>query len=138
MRYIVSVIPHAHQPYNTVADWRFDAEHKICFINVSNTGNEIFNNALALHEETEIMLLLQRMSSYDSVLVVDKFDKSFERRRKDSFESEPGDDPHAPYHVEHGFATAVERMYIAASGENWKRYEDKLVAMMKKYPKIKR
>lgn len=133
MMYIVSVIPHDQQPYNSIADWRFNDDYTICYINVSDMGDEIYHNALALHEETEIMLLLQRKTPAEAIGDVDAFDKAFEEARPegDPFETEPGDDPHAPYYTEHCFATAVERMYIAASGKNWKDYEDAMIVLMK-------
>lgn len=133
MRYIIDILPHKKQPYNTVADWRFSKDGKECYINVSDIGYDDYHNALALHELSEIMLLLKRMSPKQAVKVVDIFDKRFEKNRKDDFESEPGDSPQAPYHLEHGFASSVERMYMAAAGRNWKKYEDKMTKLMKSY-----
>lgn len=135
MRYEVQVIPHDKQPYNTIADWRFNEDYSVCYINVSDMGDEVYHNALALHEETEVMLLLQRMSPAEAIKRVDYFDIAFEEARPagDSFDTEPGDDPHAPYHIEHGFATSVERMYLAASGKNWKEYEDSMISLMRSY-----
>ena len=133
MKYIIDTIPHKDQPYNTIADWRFSKDEKTCYINVSEMKDSDYHNALALHELSEIMLLLRRMSPKEAVKKVDAFDKKFEKERKDDFESEPGDDPHAPYHIEHSFATAVERLYMAAVERNWKKYDDLMVRMMKKY-----
>ena len=44
-------------------------------------------------------------------------------RIDESDDDEPGDDPTAPYHREHCFATAVERMLIAALGVSWADYD---------------
>ena len=137
MKYITSIIPHEDQPYNTIADWRFSADYKTCYINVSDMGDEVYHNALALHEKFEVMLLLQRMDAQAALMMVDAFDEAFEAARPagDPFDTEPGDDPKAPYREEHCAATGVERMYIAMSGRSWTEYENKMVEIMKTYAK---
>ena len=132
MKYQIQTIDHKDQPYNTVADWRFSNDSKTCYINVSDTGDTDYNNALALHETTEIMQLLRLYTPKQAVDKVDRFDEEFEKNRTE-WESEPGDSPKAPYWNEHSFATVVERCYLASQNRNWKEYEDTLTEMMKGY-----
>ena len=49
---------------------------------------------------------------------------AFEKARKKGNEDEPGDDPRAPYVVQHCIATGVERILAALLGVSWKRYEE--------------
>ncbi len=135
MQFVTKIIPHLEQPYNTVADWRFSDDEKTCFINVSDLEDEDYHNALILHEMTEIMLLLGKFTPAEALKLIDAFDEKFERERTDNFESEPGDSEDAPYYLEHCFATAAERNYLAACGKNWQQYENKMVALMQTYPK---
>jgi hypothetical protein len=135
MNFVVSIIPHHEQPYNTVGDWRFSDDFKDCYIRISDTGDDAYNYALMVHEMTEVSLLLLKYDPRVAIEIVDEFDMEFERTRTDQFESDPGDDPRAPYHLEHGFATAAERMVIAAAHKNWSRYEARLVELMESYGK---
>jgi len=135
MNFVTNIIPLDEMPYRTIADWRFSKDAKTCYINVADLGDEDYHNALILHETSEIMALLRRFSPHEAVKIVDTFDKRFEKNRKDDFETDPGDDPRAPYHIEHGFATGIERTYLASAGRNWKKYEDKISAMLRKYKK---
>jgi hypothetical protein len=114
MRITIETILHEDQRYPTVGDWLFlDPYHLL--IRVSEMGDWRYEAAVAVHELVEAMLCKQ-----DDVAeaVVDAFDMGF-----GSEHGEPGDDPAAPYHRQHCFATAVERMFIAALGVPWAEYD---------------
>jgi DNA polymerase elongation subunit (family B) len=51
------------------------------------------------------------------------FDKAYEARRKRDDDSEPGDDPKAPYYRQHQIATAVERLLAVELGVDWGAYD---------------
>jgi hypothetical protein len=55
--------------------------------------------------------------------MLDKFDKDFDG------EGEPGDDPTAPYHREHVFATKIERMLAEELGIDWDAYDKTVNAL---------
>ena len=116
MRLYVETIPHNEQRYNTVGDWWKDDNGTIQ-IRVSDTGNEKYNFLIALHELVEQQLCEYRGVSEESVTA---FDKKF------TGTGEPGDDPKAPYQLEHGFATGVERLLASALNIKWKDYETKV------------
>jgi len=61
---------------------------------------------VAAHEMIEAYLALHAGVTQEAV---DKFDGAYEAQRKPGDDSEPGDDPKAPYHREHVFATKIER-----------------------------
>jgi hypothetical protein len=116
---LIQVIPHEKQRYETVGDWELIGN--ALKISVSDTGNWLYNMAIGLHELVEALICHHRGISQEKV---DNFDTLYEKRRKDGNIDEPGDDPKAPYHLEHGFASSAERMLIAACGVNWKEYEE--------------
>lgn len=119
----VSVVPHKEQSYNTVGDWQINHyEGEDCLdITVSDLGDWRYTMAVAVHEVLEGLLCAEHGVTPKSV---DTFDMKFEDKRKKGDTAEPGDDPKAPYHLEHGFASACERMFIAACGLNWKKYTE--------------
>lgn len=112
MKIIIETIPHGRQRYPTAGDWYLaDGELKI---RVSKLGNWRYEMAVAVHEIVEALLC---MNNGVSEADVDVFDVTYRG------EGEPGDDAAAPYSNEHCFATAVERMLIAAFGVSWAEYE---------------
>ena len=73
-----------------------------------------------MHEAIEAYLCKQAGISQ---VAVDRFDQAYERRRKPGDDSEPGDDPKAPYHFAHVFATKVEHMLADQLGVSWSAYD---------------
>ena len=113
MKITIEVIPHRLQRYNTAGDWTIDVEGNIA-IRVSDMGDWRYNAAVAVHELVEALLCRRAGVSQAEV---DRFDDGFQG------EGEPGDDHDAPYAQQHCFATAVERMLIAALEVPWDEYE---------------
>lgn len=130
----IQFIPHDEQRYNTVGDWWYDDATAdfpcgTARIRISKLTSGRMMAALALHELVEMWLC--QFFNVDQMLV-DAFDRDFMLLHPND-DAEPGDDPEAPYHIQHGFATAVERMFIAACGINWKEYDDILHTLMLSY-----
>jgi hypothetical protein len=123
MNILIESVDHDKQRYPTVGDWEIDSEKNTIHIKVSRTGNWRYELLIGVHELLEVVLCLDRGITG---AIVDKFDTEYERRRKDGDDSEPGDDPHAPYRREHFFATTVERLLAAELGVTWHDYENAL------------
>lgn len=117
-RVSIEVIDHSDQRYETVGDWIIDDDSLT--IRVSDLGDWRYNMAVAVHELVEVLLC---KNNGVVQVAVDAFDIKFERDRAVGDFSEPGDDRSAPYHNEHCFATAVERMLIAAMRLSWMDYD---------------
>lgn len=81
---------------------------------------------IAVHELVEVLLCKHDGVTQKSV---DKFDMAYEKKRKPNDDSEPGDNPKAPYVKQHCIATGVERILAAGLGVSWKEYEDELCAL---------
>ena len=120
MKIVIETVPHSEQRHPMiVGDWVWESNGDLT-IKVSDMGNWQYEVAVGLHEAVEALLCKQNGVSQTAV---DQFDLDYERDRLLGFDDEPGDDPTAPYHREHCFATAVERMLIAALGVSWADYD---------------
>lgn len=121
---IIRYIPHKQQRYDTVGDWYFHKYHVIreidekqesfeqteLVIRVSNDHpdypTQADQEAVALHELFEVLLCNHAGVTQKQV---DDFDFAHA-----STIDEPGENPEAPYHVQHMMADVVERLYIQA------------------------
>jgi hypothetical protein len=118
MKITIETVPHDQQVYPTVGDWRL--ADGVLAIRVSKMGNWRYEAAVATHELLEALLC---MDAAIGAAEVDAFDMTY------TGDGEPGDDPAAPYHRQHCFATAVERMLIAAMGLPWGEYDAAVEAL---------
>jgi hypothetical protein len=75
---------------------------------------------IGMHEAIEAYLAIHAGVSPEAV---DRFDRAYEAKRKPGDTSEPGDDPRAPYHREHVFASKIERSLAKQLGASWRAYE---------------
>lgn len=115
----VVTIPHNTHRYETVGDWWFDGFGNL-EIRVSKTGDERYEQLVAIHEIIEALLCKQRGISEKEV---SDFDILFEQKRAVGNTDEPGDAPDAPYRKEHFFATSIERLIAGEFQVNWSEYE---------------
>ena len=152
MRIIIETIDHELQRYPTCGDWIAlrkgqkingvavdEGVHEIG-VRVSEVGDWRMEALVGIHELVEAVLCIDKGISQESV---DEFDIAFEKARSlaennvaadtiayagygVNIDSEPGDHPAAPYHIQHGYATAVERMLCAAMNIPWATYESRL------------
>ena len=107
-----------HQRYPTAGDWQLKPDGLHIF--VSRMSDQRYEFLVGMHEAIEAYLCKQAGISQ---VAVDRFDRAYERRRKPGDDSEPGEDPNAPYHKEHKFASRVERMLAGQLGVNWRAYD---------------
>ncbi len=114
MKITIETIPHGQQRYETVGDWQWVDGDLVVY--VSEMGNWGYEAVVAVHEAVEAVLCRAAGVTGDAV---DAFDLSHLGHR----DYEPGDDVGAPYREQHCFATAVERMLIAALGVPWAEYD---------------
>ena len=115
----IKTIPNSEQRYQTCGDWWFDPEGNI-EIRVSKMSDWRYEFLVGLHELVEVALC-----KYSGVTQqeVDDFDIVFEKNRSEGNTDEPGDDSEAPYRIQHGIATGVERIAAAFLGVDWNKYD---------------
>lgn len=122
MRIIIEDIPHAAHRYPTVGDWYWDTDGDL-HVKVSRCGDKRYERLLMIHELVEALTCdLDGVSQ----AAVDKFDMEFEQHRHPDDESEPGDNPEAPYRKQHCLATGMERILAGIWGVRWSDYEQTL------------
>jgi len=119
MKILIETIRHENHRYPTVGDWTRDPDGTL-HIKVSEEIGDKYATLVALHELVEVLLCEERGIT-DAV--VTEFDEKFEENRQVDDDSEPGDDPLAPYRKEHLFATGIEKLMAAELDVNWKAYE---------------
>lgn len=125
MKIIIETIKHSSQRYSTVGDYWKDKKGN-WHIKISETGSDITNKLIGVHELVEFVLTDFKGITEDDIT---KFDVDFENKRKKGNIEEPGFDPKAPYKNEHAIATAVELMMCAHLNISWKEYEQKINAL---------
>jgi hypothetical protein len=119
LRIVIETIDHSKQRYPTVGDWQIGKAGNL-HITVSKMSDQRYEFLVAAHEMIEAYLAIHAGVSPKAV---DRFDKAYEANRKPGDDSEPGDDPRAPYHKQHVFAEKVERLLAAELGVDWQAYD---------------
>lgn len=125
MKVNIQTIPHKEQRYETCGDWWEDPDGTLQ-IRVSDMGNPWFEHLVAIHEYAEWMQCKKRGVTEKEV---SDFDIAFEANRAEGNWDEPGDDPNAPYHNEHGVATAIEKMLCAMMDIPWAEYDKGVMSL---------
>ena len=116
----VKTIPAHMMRYPTLGDY-WESEHGVTFA-VCALGDWRAEALIAIHEIVEYVLV---KAAGIKVKDIDEFDIAFEQDRErgiNSEDAEPGDDALAPYHLQHGLATAAERAVCAMMGLAWSDY----------------
>jgi hypothetical protein len=118
-------LPHEQlSSYPDIGDWKCNHDGSPAFIASADTGNDISNAAILLHEFVEAVLCwLHDVSERE----VSAFDENFFKEKAQGVEhlyGEPGADPSAPYHSEHMIATRFESQFIEACGLSWTKHEE--------------
>ena len=107
----IKTIPHNEQRFSTTGDYFRDGG-RLRF-RISELGNRKYEFLVAVHEVVERILCEARGITDREI---DRFDMA-------SDANEPGDDPSAPYHQEHVFASRIERMLARELHVDWDDYE---------------
>lgn len=102
------------------ADWFWDEKGDLQ-VRVSPMSDWRFETLLLVHELTEAIMCRHNEVSQKAV---DEFDLEYDKTH--TFDDDAGDDPKAPYKMEHTFSTAIERILAGALGVDWGVYEKEL------------
>ena len=118
------VIPHSEQRYDTCGDYWLD-ENGIYQIRVSKMSDWRYEFLVFFHECLELAwVIFNKISLAD----IDAFDIEYENNRApDDIKSEPGDDPKAPYHAGHQYASMCEHIAATVLGVKWDAYDSEVM-----------
>lgn len=136
MRIDFRIVSHKKQRYPTVGD--YFVSKKVLHFRVSRMPDVRYPVLVFLHEIIEFfMCRLAGVKMKD----IDRFDKEYEDNRPPkgyasartmcgcSYREEPGNDPHAPYYLQHQTATKCERLIAEALGVDWDKYDETVEAL---------
>jgi len=127
MKIVGRTIAHDQHRFPTVGDWEITPNgESLIEVWASNTGNDNYDFLIMIHELIEAWLCKKRGIPEPAVRA---FDIAFEKKRPEGDDSEPGDDPDAPYRKEHKFATKIERMIADELGVDWNAYDQTINAL---------
>jgi len=118
MNIIIKSIPTKDHRYPTLGDYWSEKDGTIQF-RISSEFSRKAQILLLIHEMVEAFLCINDGITFGSI---DEFDKAFEKRTDEPPESEPGDDPHCPYRLQHRRAENIERLMADFLGVEWPRY----------------
>lgn len=123
MNITIKVIPESEmRPEVNGADWFWDDDGNLQ-VRVSPMSDERYEILLAIHEAVEAIMCKYNGVSQQSV---DAFDLEYDKTH--TFDLNAGDDPAAPYKLEHTYATAIERILAGVLQVDWKTYDDELAS----------
>jgi hypothetical protein len=125
MEICIKTLSHREQRYPTCGDWFVDPDGTIQ-IRVSELSDWRREALIAVHELWEGLICKHRGITQEAV---DAFDMEYEANRDSDDDSEPGDNPEAPYRREHCSATGVERLLASELDVVWKDYEEEIEAL---------
>lgn len=121
MDILIRVIPESQmRPEVNGADWYFDTEGNLQ-VRVSPMSDWRYETLLAIHEAVEAIMCKFNGVTQKSV---DEFDLEYDKTH--TFDLNAGDDPAAPYKLEHTFATAIERILAGVLKVDWLTYDTEL------------
>lgn len=110
-------VEHSSQKYDTLGDYWTEPDGTWHIV-TSDLGDWRLNFSVLLHEFIELALIKHRGITEQEVL---DFDLSVPSNSP--YQDDPGFDPKAPYHKEHVFADAIERLIAPHLGvlisEQW-------------------
>ena len=121
IQFVAMTLPWEQLPdYPDIGSWKVNADNSPAFIGAADTGSDISNMGILLHEIIESFLCWTHgVKEAD----VSKFDQEwFTGKHEDN--EEPGNDPKSPYREQHKIAETFEQGFIAACGMTWDKHSE--------------
>jgi len=110
--------------YPDIGDYQCNADNSPAVIGAADTGNDISNCAILVHEIVESFLNFLHGVKEEDITLFDKKWFAEEAAGVKHLQEGPGDDPLAPYHTWHLVATRFEREFIEQAGMSWAEHEE--------------
>ena len=110
--------------YPDIGDYQCNADNSPAFIGAADTGNDISNAGILLHEIIESLLVWLHGVKEEDISAFDRKWFAEEKNGVKHIEEAPGDSPAAPYHTFHLVATRFEREFIEQAGMMWQQHEE--------------
>lgn len=124
LQFVALTLPWKQLPdYPDIGSWKVNADNSPAFIGCADTGDDISNAAILLHEFIEVMYCWAHGIKEKAVSEFDQmwFKEQEEGKHRD--DEEPGYDPRAPYRDGHLVAERFEREFVTQMGMLWGQHE---------------
>jgi hypothetical protein len=124
IQFFAATLPWRQLPdHPDIGSWKCNLDGSPAFIGAADTGNDVSNAAILLHEFVEAFLCWLHGVAEEEVT---RFDQAWFKEEEGPvghLSEEPGDDVMAPYHKEHLTAELFEREFIEQCGMSWEEHE---------------
>jgi hypothetical protein len=125
IQFFCATLPWKQLPdYPDIGSYKCNADNSPAFIGAADTGNDISNFAILIHEQVEAMWVWLNNVPEEEI---SKFDQAFFARQgagEFPIEAEPGYAEGCPYAEGHFMAEAVERFVLERFGMMWSTHEE--------------
>ena len=111
--------------YRTLGDYKIDKKG-VLRITVADTGDDLFNELIAIHELLEELLTRHRNIKEEDIYKFDLWVEEEVKAGRYPDDAEPGEHPKSIYRKEHLFAEKIERMVAKELKINWEEYSEHL------------
>jgi hypothetical protein len=125
IQFFCATLPWKQLPdYPDIGSYKCNEDNSPAFVGAADTGNDISNCAILMHEITESFLCWLHGVKEEDISAWDKKWFAEEKRGVRHIHDGPGDDPAAPYHTWHLVAERLEREFITQCGMSWEEHEE--------------
>lgn len=112
--------------YPDVGDWIVNADNSPAILCAADTGNDISNAAVLLHEFVESIYCWKHGIREEDVTAFDKLFFAEQEAGKHAPDAEPGHDQRSPYRIAHLIAERFEREFVAQFGMTWDNHAENI------------
>ena len=125
VQFFCATLPWKQLPdYPDIGNYKVNADNSPAFIGAADTGDDISNAAILLHEIVESFLCWLHGVKEEDISAFDRAWFEKEKAGVKHLHEGPGDDPAAPYHLWHLVATRFEREFLVQCGLTWEAHEE--------------
>lgn len=125
MKIVIETKPFSKMRYCTLGDYKIDNKG-VLRITIADTGDDIFNELIAIHELLEELITRHRNIKEEDIFKFDLWVEEEVKAGRYPDDAEPGEHPLSIYKKEHLFAEKIERMVAKELKINWKKYSKEL------------
>lgn len=124
IQFVCLTLPHKQLPdYPDIGSYRMNADNSPAFIGCADTGNDISNFAILIHEAVEAMWVWLHGVREEEIRAFDQDFFAAQDKGEEPQNAEPGYAKGCPYGEGHFMAEQVERFVLERFGVMWAQHE---------------
>jgi len=123
IQFFAATLPWKQLPdYPDIGSWKVNADNSPAVISCADTGDDVSNCGILIHEIVESVLCWVHGVKEEDVSSFDQQWFKEQKEGKHHEDDEPGYSTEAPYHLWHLVAERVERCFIENAGMMWSHH----------------